>query len=376
MKASRSWGSQWQQALEELRQAGPKPLALGALRFMLAHPLLVLGIVAVMVLDASVPAVGTLPPLAQVIYNATNIVGALGVVWWVARMVALVLETGLIDAIGDAALGIFERVVLLGLALIGVRAFGVELADFVASVKSNPDLALACVAAVIVMRFAFWFAPARGIPIACGSSSAHAVLRRPRRPQDIHRTAVHEAGHLILHGGQVDLPPGLAVAVSAEMGDHDLYRGYVNHSAAAPSVRTEGHLHWSMLMYLAGTEAERIVLGERADGSCGDNDKWLDAARAYLSTGFGEVFYADPTEDAALAHNRAVLNDLKEKCTLEVRTILMANRALLEELAAVIADQKTLNREQLAPYLERVVGVDARWHEGEITPAQVGLASA
>jgi hypothetical protein len=132
-------------------------------------------------------------------------------------------------------------------------------------------------------------------------------------------------------------------------------RGQVTHGDKAPEGQTEGYLYWYMLMRLAGSEAEYIATGERADGFRDDNSAWLDVATTYLLSGFGEVFYKEPDSDMQLNHNRAVLNDLKARCVSEVRDLLTANRTLLDELAVTIADQKTMNRDQLAPYLTRVV---------------------
>lgn len=325
------------------------------LRFIGEHPALVFASVTVLVWGQSAPAVGTLPASAQTIYNATYTLGTIYLVGKTALDVVAAHNPA------AAAIRFVERLILLSLALLAVRCFGFELADTVASAKANPDGSLALAAAVIVLRVAFAFAPARepatarGVEAAGLGYSALAWPRRERSAQDIHRTAVHEAGHLLLYGRCTELPADLAVKVLAELGDMDLYRGQVTHSDDIPSVLTEGYLHWSMLMYLAGAEAEYIALGDRADGSCDDNSKWLNAATAYLSSGFGDVFYANPAGDVQLAHNRAVLNDLKTECVREVRDFLTANRALLDDLAAEIADQKTLDLEQLEPYLARVV---------------------
>jgi hypothetical protein len=347
------------QVLDRLQQTRPKDLARGLLRFVSEHPASVFGLLAVLAWGQTVPAVGTLPASAQAIYNATHTIGMTWLVLWMIWRAAY-------DAILSGnpvavAISLVERFIMLSLALVAVRAFGVELADVVASVKANPDGALAFVAALIVVRVAFAFAPARSVAAARGIGAiGPAVQAQPRKrsAQDIHRTAVHEAGHLLLYSGRAELPADLSVKVLSELGDMDLYRGQVTHADNTPTVRTEGYLHWSMLMHLAGAEAEYIALGERADGSRGDNSAWLNAATVYLSSGFGEVFYAEAAGDAQLAHNRAVLNDLKARCVRQVREFLAANRVLLAELAGAIAEQKTMSRAQLAPYLARVVAAD------------------
>lgn len=364
MRTTRYLRSLWQQAQERLSQDGQKALLQGAARFLLEKFLLVFGMAAVAVFDALVPASGTLPASAQAMYDATTVLGTLTLVCWMGQRVFGVLEWE--ESLSDTIKGCIVRFILLAQAMIAIRAFGADLAGVVEKVKSNPDQTLGVVAALILVRVAFGVAPERrGVPVSYRGAAA---VRRQRSSQDVHRTAVHEAGHLCLYGGKAELPPGLVVKVFAEMGDQDVYRGFVGHSVHPPGMLTEGYLRWSMLLHLAGSEAERVVLGERADGSASDNSKWLDAATTYLSSGFGEVFYADPFDDDKLAHNRAVLNDLKAECTEDVRAILMENRALLDELTDVILEKKVMDRDEIAPYLVRVVGVDSRWHEGDATP--------
>ena len=62
-----------------------------------------------------------------------------------------------------------------------------------------------------------------------------------------------------------------------------------------------------------------------------------------------------PAGNAQSEHNRLVLNALKAECTKEVRAFLNLNRQVLDELSALIAKDKTLDRDQLAPYMARVV---------------------
>lgn len=108
-------------------------------------------------------------------------------------------------------------------------------------------------------------------------------------------------------------------------------------------------------MHLAGAEAEFASFGERADGSDSDNRHWLAAATHYLKSGFGEVFYADPQAAAQIAHNRAVLNSLKSAHLAELGDFFVANKTVLDELAHAIAEVNTMNRDEIAPYLDRVV---------------------
>ncbi|KAF7963798.1 hypothetical protein AWV80_05805 [Cupriavidus sp. UYMU48A] len=236
------------------------------------------------------------------------------------------------------------------------------MAASLAWVKGNPDAALAVVAGIIVVRLMFALAPDRLLMVARGADGrpgyAQAVARpkRARAAKDIYRTAAHEAGHLLLFADLLELPTQLTVNVMEELGHQDEYRGFVRHSDEfVPEVLTESYMRWLMLMNLAGSEGEFAMLGDRADGAVGDNQIWLKVATFYLSAGFGEVFYVDPVGDAQQAHNRAVLNALKALHLAELTARFATNQAVLGELAAAIAERKAMTREEIAPYLLRVV---------------------
>lgn len=342
-------------ALDRIPVRSPGAMARGLVRFVAEYPVFVFGPIAAIPLWAgSAPPVETLDPTAQTVYNATLV---LGLLWIVATSISLAFFAP--ANVVRSAISLVERLLLVSLVLATERAFGPELADVLRIAKENPDASLAVVAAFVLLRAAAALSPSRNYAVARGRMevAGYAVARprsMPRKPEDIHRTAIHEAGHVLMYAKRGDLPEAFTVSVRAEISGHDLYRGYVEHAQPAPDVLTEGYLRWFMQMHLAGAEAEYVALGERADGAQTDNAKWLNAATAYLSSGFGEVFYAEPEGDAQIEHNRVVLNALKAECTEVVRTFLNANRQVLNELSAAIAKDKTLNRDQLAPYVARV----------------------
>ena len=267
-------------ALDRVRPMSARALGTGFLRFVAEYPALVFGLIAIPLWAGSAPSVGTLPETAQTIYNAAMI---LGLMWIVASAISLAF---IAQATVHGAISLVERFILLTLVLFMVRAFGPELAHAVRIVKENPDISLAVAAAFILLRVAFALSPSRNYVVARGSMeiAGHAVARpRPRKPEDVLRTAIHEAGHVLMFAGRGELPEAFKVSVRAEISGNDLYRGQVEYAQPSPDVLTEGYLRWSMLMHLAGAEAEFVALGERADGAQTDNAKWLTAATAYLS---------------------------------------------------------------------------------------------
>lgn len=325
------------------------------------YPMLVFGVIAVIVLGCTVPASDSLSEPAQMIYGFTY---KIGMAWLIIRMLWITV-TSVVETVSplSTVVAFAEQIVLFALALVAVRTFGAELSDLVVSTKANPDIALTVVAALVVLRSVFALTPERQITIARDNGAyGVAIAGRPKSKQraatDIFRTAIHESGHLLLYACLSELPSRLSVEVDSTFSANDVYRGRVRDSGKLPDVMTEQFNHWAMLMYLAGAEAERLVYGERADGAYGDNKNWIQFATSYLTSGFGEVFYTEPVTDAQIAHNRAVLNDLKAKCISELADFLGANHSLLHELAETIKEQEFLPKEEIEPYLKRVINFE------------------
>lgn len=255
-----------------------------------------------------------------------------------------------------------ERLVLLTFALVATRHFGVEITEAFNVAKHEPDTAMALIAAAILLRVILGMTPSRAPDVGYEALHGTTVLehsRSRRSPADIHRTAVHEAGHLLMFAAREVLPDDLHVKVFEEVGPFDAFRGHVRHVDDRPEVLTEQYLWWSMLMRLGGTEAERVVLGDRGDGAVGDNATWLRDATAYLANGFGGAFYPQPFGDDQRETNRVALNELKARCTELVHEFLSCNADLLTELGQLITAELTLSTEQIGPFLNRALGVGA-----------------
>jgi len=328
------------------------------LQWLARHPAVGLGLPLAWAVEQSAPALSNVPQAAVTLHQAILIGG-------VGSLVAQLPWRGAVGAHEDhgpaslAGLALaLERLVLICLALASIRQFGTELAVLFAFAKTNSDLVIALVAVAAFLRIIGAPVPSRSGAVGSEAPRGTAVLsstRPPRSPQDIYRTAVHEAGHLLLYAVCDDLPDDLRVTVLAEIGASDDYVGQVTHSDDRPEVVTEGYLWWSMLRHLGGMEAELVVLGDRGDGAGGDNSNWIATATWFLSNGFRQVFYAQSSEEGQREHNRAVLNELKVKCTEIVRGYLSLNAELLVELARVIADEMNLTRDRIEPFLRRAV---------------------
>lgn len=346
-------------ALQKIRATSLSDVMWGAVSLLRAYPLLFVLLGMVVTLSQVAPEVGTIPESAQTVYS---VVSKFGTSWLLLGLTYQGLRVIFTQADSVSCIPRFlERLLLLAVGLFLVRMLGSELNQLLAWVKHNPDTTLAVVAGVLIVFLIYGFATSTSISqhrdhgeTTPGRLSGARVL--PRTLNDIHRTAVHEAGHLIMFADLPELPRELKVTVLAEISAKDTYRGQVMTSEDLwPAVHTEGFLRWVMLMRLAGAEAEFVCLGERADGANGDNTHWLHTATSYLTSGFGEVFYSEPVGEAQIAHNRSVLNDLKAGHVAELGRRLAVNKAVLDELAAAIGEKRTMSRKEIKPYLSRVI---------------------
>jgi len=326
------------------------------------HPLLFAWLAFVIGARTIAPSAESLPKAAHDVYTAAMVTGAMWISLTALWRLMTLVATGLHR---EVALYVFERLVMLAAGLLLIRINASYIIDCLAWAKAHPDAMLAAAAGAVVVVGMFSLAPRRlpagtaitygAEPYERGISKASMVAARQRRAaEEIRRTAIHEAGHLLYFADLPELPADLSVRVLEEIGPTDEFRGQVWHGGNWPAVQTEHFPHWSMLMRLAGSEAEYVLLGDRADGSNGDNANWLRAAVTFLDSGFGEVYYPDAHIPAEREHNRAVLNTLKAAHVDEVRARLSRNREVLTELADAILEHKTMSREEIAPYLARV----------------------
>jgi len=340
----------------------PKEATYIVAEFIFEHPRLVMGSLALILVGVLLEGQQPLTGNALLIFKATY---ALGTVWLVASVMAQT-QKGIANGthLGPMFSDILERFVFLQVALTSLSAYSPKLADMITSAQANPSSVLAIASGALIVIFMHVLTPTRNREESTSthtqSTTRQAISSAPiaLSEKDIYRTSVHEAGHLLMFSNSKNLPTKLSVSVAIEAAPHEQYRGNVFYSDQSMNASTQSQLHWVMLMNLSGFAAESIVLGEPECGSMDDNRKWMATACYYLSAGFGETFFPEPEGGYQIAHNRAILNELKRSCLAELNAFLKANRGLLEELAAQIANWKTMDSDQIAPYLARVAAAD------------------
>ena len=179
-----------------------------------------------------------------------------------------------------------------------------------------------------------------------------------RHEQSIRNTAAHEAGHALLLAFLTTLPDGVALTVEMTLNaerEYDLAISF-GHLAVPhdPGLSSAAYLEWFLLLLLAGAEAEQILLGFRLTGSGQDNLRWAEHALLYLQNGMGPDVYLPPNNYHGRRHNAQTLEALRREQRKILQRFFSANRTVLAALADHLARARTLQAEELKPYLAGV----------------------
>jgi hypothetical protein len=315
----------------------------------------------------AIPAKG-LPPTSAAMYMAAVYVAALCVMWRAVMPLAEWLVAGPVAASTEGItrllgfLGtVLEACVVPFAILTAIRAYHDGLDRFVADAAAHPDKAIAvaiggAVTAFIMTRHGFGVMRASvdgGVLV-----SAATMTSQVTPAAGVRRTAVHEAGHALFYAALPDGYGTVRVTVIPSTEATGVVNGSVRLDPLQDGIDdiTRSYFTWRMLTLLGGFAAETIVFGEASLGSSSDMTKWTASAQLWLSHGYGEVFYANPSanESSQIAHNRLVLNDLKKDHLAIVEEFLSTNRALIEELADQLMEAGHMDSEALRPYFARV----------------------
>lgn len=169
--------------------------------------------------------------------------------------------------------------------------------------------------------------------------------------------AAHEAGHAVVLGLFRYNLPDLKVAMDTLMSGQPV-GGYCSGPWKRGNFKTRQYSELEMIVFLAGAEAEDLLLGERTSGAVSDYRRWLDMAERYLATDLNSIFYRLPENDTQRAHNDLQLRTLKLNHANMARKILEANIGILEEIRDGILERRKITGQELLDMLSKVVSVE------------------
>lgn len=349
-------------------RAAAAAAASGLLQIFLSNFVAIAGAAVIYTWGKTAPVPASLPEPAATIY---------GVVWqcgWIWLMIWTIYRLFRTFVFGEKSplpllqlvRDVLARMVMLVLASVAICKFSPTLVTLMREIEANPHTSLATAIGLLIIYGAFrvvdsWidvpsqqYVVARAAALDAGASMS-AYKRWPRTASEIRRTAVHEAGHALLYAALPKLPENFVVKVFGDLSAIDRYRGYVRGEIDSLVAQIESASRWVMLVKLAGTVAEKVVYGERADGATEDNAQWTRAAQRYLAAGYGEVYFDEPATDHEAECNQRALNRLKIEHYGVIEAFLCANRPLLEELAEQLVAAEELDQQAIASYFARVI---------------------
>ncbi|WP_054432547.1 hypothetical protein [Achromobacter sp. 2789STDY5608633] len=243
---------------------------------------------------------------------------------------------------------------LFGLAAMFMNTFGDRIFQFL---DGSPDVAM-CIALALFGGFAWKCGvdAARVDAAFSGPAEAASYQEAYMRPSsnDVRRIAAHEASHVVLYAALGENLPDLLVTLR-DAPDSTGSLGSVTMVAPTDRLPQVGFVEWQMLVFLAGAEGERLLEGSYSLGAAEDKQRWLGLAKPYLSAFHGpEVYYQNSDNPAEVQSNAAALSALHSAQVRQVQAFLHTNLQVMKDIAGLLQEQKTLDREDLLPHLRRV----------------------
>lgn len=259
----------------------------------------------------------------------------------------------------------FERVVLSGVAyflyssllLLAVRLWGDGvMGAWHASPKAVVLLALSVTAVSWVMTralatadWALWRGstnPHADLPVGVAMRTNFKLSVRDRQVM-----AAHEAGHALMWATRPEREAP-SITMSSEGTTRGAY-AYVSHERSN-HLMSFAETHFEMLVLVAGSVAEEVLLGESFCGSSGDMRDYIKLAQQ--SAGNWDVdkrLIIGPSSVSAEQHNQHVIREMMDEHRAAAREFLEANRTVLAELAAELQGRARMDADDLIPYLRR-----------------------
>lgn len=180
-------------------------------------------------------------------------------------------------------------------------------------------------------------------------------------------SAYHEAGHLLMlsflnEPKYKELIDSITVKVNIEKFQLHGSRASVNFN----SLENEDakYLDYYMMCLLAGMVTEQIIFNEHHTGVSSDLDKWYSAAELIIKT-FPEYVkdknYVDlskysiiPRTPEQILQNNREIDLFKQKQYEFVKSFLVSNRDLLDEVAATLQQKYYLNNDEVKEIYKKI----------------------
>lgn len=174
---------------------------------------------------------------------------------------------------------------------------------------------------------------------------------------DAQFVACHETGHAIVLALFPHRPDDIEVVMTADvMGNTN--NGWCSGARLKTHCTPRQFLELEMICLLAGREAEWVFLGEYSICGISDNDKWLAAARQYLEASSKVIFFRKPASKQEFDYNAEQLEKLKAEHVGVARSLLLANKAIFEQIRDGMLEKGRVHGKELLDLLAQVKNVE------------------
>lgn len=174
------------------------------------------------------------------------------------------------------------------------------------------------------------------------------IDRKPT-PEELYRIAVHEAGHgiiseLVEKGSVANLtivPRGNAMGFLRQAPKEDKY------------IYTKEQLEKQIMICLAGSVAEKVIIGNKSTGATNDFEKAVELAKEIIFSGLSSLGIVSKDDISPKKINdeiTKIINTLERKTT----ELLMDNHFVIHQVVEILKEKETISGEELRNILNNI----------------------
>lgn len=171
-------------------------------------------------------------------------------------------------------------------------------------------------------------------------------LDRHLTHDDLYRVAIHEGGHALV--GELVSPGSVASITIAPRG---MALGFVRQASEDDRLlETVSELKADIAVCLAGSTAERVLLGEQSTGASNDFEKAWDIARRMVTAGLSSLGVVQEEALSPETLYQTVQEIMRDSQEL-VDELIQTHRDKLKALADLLMEQETLPGERVRDFV-------------------------
>lgn len=183
-------------------------------------------------------------------------------------------------------------------------------------------------------------------------------LEKRPSPHEIHRVAVHEAGHAVV---SESLRPGSVAQVTVSPRGNAL--GFVRHAPKDDTyVYPRETIEEEICILIAGAGAEEMFFGSKSTTASNDYQRALDLAKRIVSYGMSPLGVVD-RDTAAPEVLAKVTREILDRCHSRAASILKKHRPHIREIADALMKRESMPGDELRSMLQGAYAGRWRWRK-------------